>query len=96
MYNDTTITHPSQSHVNEVCMPTLTRNNTVQQFIEHNSLKSMMKRPPIDLVNLKGVMNCSAAPTSTLAITNCSKPLRHHQFYGVVARNLDVISLDSF
>ena len=37
---------------------------------------------------LDGLMNRSAAETSTIDITNCSKPLFHHQFYVVVGQNL--------
>ena len=37
---------------------------------------------------LEGLMNRSAAPTSTIAITNCSKTLCHHQCYVVVGQTL--------
>ena len=37
---------------------------------------------------LEGLMNRSAAPTSTIAITKCSKPLFHHQFCVVVGQNV--------
>ena len=42
----------------------------------------------MDLVHMEGLMNRSDAPTSTIAITNCSKPLFHHIFYVVVGQNV--------
>ncbi len=85
-----------QSHIHHIVMKyTLTRKNTVQQFIErkkHDKTSSHWFSP---FEGRDEVMNCSVAPTPT-TITDCSKPLRHHQFYVVVARNFDVISPHSF